>query len=266
MGSYNHTHNKRMQTNRLLTWNCNGALRKKTEALEQLNADVYVIQECENPTESVASYKDWSGNYLWAGDSKNKGIGIFAKGGVQIEPLNWNRKFRLPGSPKRSESAGWKTNDLKEFLSFRINDSFNVVAVWTKQSKGGTFGYAGQLWKYLQSHGKDIRKEDCLLLGDLNSNVIWDRPDRWWNHSDNLEILEELDMQSMFHRATGDVPGAESQNTFFMYRDLSKPYHIDYIFASERLRTGAEFKCYDVDPWLQFSDHVPLMMQVNNET
>jgi len=58
---------------------------------------------------------------------------VFAKGGVQIESLNWNRKFRLPGAPKRSESATWKTNDLKEFLSFRINDSFNVVAVWTKQ-------------------------------------------------------------------------------------------------------------------------------------
>ena len=34
---------------KVVTWNCNGALRKKFEHLSDLNADIYVIQECEDP-------------------------------------------------------------------------------------------------------------------------------------------------------------------------------------------------------------------------
>lgn len=34
---------------KITTWNCNGALRKKFGALEKLQTDIYVIQECENP-------------------------------------------------------------------------------------------------------------------------------------------------------------------------------------------------------------------------
>ena len=101
----------------------------------------------------------WSGSYLWTGVSKNKGVGVFARDNVQIDALNWNRLYRLyrlPGAPKNSVSATWRTSDLREFLSFLINDSFNAVAVWTKQSAGGKFGYAGQLWKFLQSHRKDM--------------------------------------------------------------------------------------------------------------
>jgi len=134
----------------------------------------------------------WSGSYLWTGVSKNKGVGVFARDNVQIDALNWNRLYRLPGAPKNSVSATWRTSDLREFLSFRVNDSFNAVAVWTKQSAGGTFGHAGQLWKFLQSHRKDMQKDDCLLLGDLNSNVIWDRSDRWWNHCKRSGIRRYL--------------------------------------------------------------------------
>ena len=33
---------------RIITWNCNGALRKKFKGLLDYNADLLVIQECEN--------------------------------------------------------------------------------------------------------------------------------------------------------------------------------------------------------------------------
>ncbi len=34
---------------RLVTWNCAGKFREKFEIVSRLRADVYVIQECEDP-------------------------------------------------------------------------------------------------------------------------------------------------------------------------------------------------------------------------
>ena len=75
---------------KILTWNCNGTFRKKFESLLKFDADIYVIQECENPklTKDIA-YQDFSINHLWKGDTKNKGVGIFAKSKFVLEKLNW---------------------------------------------------------------------------------------------------------------------------------------------------------------------------------
>ena len=47
---------------KIVTWNCNGTLRKKFDKLDKLEADILVIQECENPSESTEIYQNWAGN------------------------------------------------------------------------------------------------------------------------------------------------------------------------------------------------------------
>jgi len=248
---------------RIVSWNCNGALRRKTNELDALNADLLVIQECEDPRQSIQSYLDWSGKFAWCGSNKNKGIGIFARNNTHLSPLPWNKRYKVPGAPNASMHASWMTNDLKEFAAVRINDKFNLVGVWTKQAPNGTFGYAGQLWKYLQSHLEDIAKDDCVLIGDLNSNVQWDRPDRWWNHSDNVLLLESIGMKSLYHKRQKYIHGNESQPTFYLHRDLKKAYHIDYAFLSKTLVDCSTLKILPAKKWLTLSDHMPLVVDIH---
>ena len=105
-----------------ITWNCNGAFRNKFSNIIKLGADIYVIQECENPKESLhKEYIEWANNYLWIGDKKHKGVGIFANEKVELRQLKWSNNF--------------KDHSVKYFLPCLINNSFQLLAIWTHQIK-----------------------------------------------------------------------------------------------------------------------------------
>ncbi len=117
---------------KIITWNCNGAFRKKFENITNLNADIYIIQECENPSESTdKKYQEWAENYIWIGDNKNKELAIFVKPEIKLEKLDWSNQF--------------KDHSVKHFLSCKINMNFILLAVWTHRNNSPNFGYIGQL-------------------------------------------------------------------------------------------------------------------------
>ena len=235
---------------KIITWNCNGALRNKFEYLSNLEADICVVQECEDPAQTNhKEYKIWAENYLWIGDSKNKGVGVFAKPHIKIEKLNWSDNF--------------KDHRVKYFLPFTVNNSFNLLAVWTHNNNSPTFGYIGQLWKYLQVNKSKLNR--CLILGDFNSNSIWDKWDRWWNHSDVVSELSEIGIESLYHLNKNEAQGKESNPTFFMQRKLEKPYHIDYVFGGDDfINNLKKIEIGQVNEWLKVSDHLPIICEFKN--
>ncbi len=229
---------------KILTWNCNGALRKKFDYLTEFDADIIIIQECENPQVTKdKKYKEWAKDYIWTGENNSKGLGIFVTENVKIESLNW-------------DTAG-----LKYFIACKINNDFNLIATWCHGANSPTFGYIGQFWKYLQIHKANLKK--CIIAGDFNSNVIWDRWDRWWNHSDVVRELKELKIESLYHRHNKEEPGKELQPTFFLYKNLVKAYHIDYIFASyEFIDSLKKLSIGQHDKWISKSDHMPVLCEL----
>lgn len=234
---------------KIVTWNCNGAFRKKFEELSKLSADIYVVQECENPAESNhKNYLEWSRNYLWIGDNKNKGLGIFVREDWKIEKLDWSDKY--------------SDHNVKYFLPCLINDDFQLLGVWLHQNNSPTFGYIGQLWKYLQVNKHQFN--NLILAGDFNSNKIWDRWDRWWNHSDVINELKNENIESLFHLYHKEQQGEESKSTFFLQRNIKKPYHIDYVFGSDYFKNSLKsISIGEVEIWLKTSDHLPLICEFN---
>ena len=248
---------------KLVSWNCNGALRKKIECADALSADVLIVQECEDPERSTQAYREWAGDYIWHGLDKNKGIGVFARNGTKVESLKWLGEYSVGGKPSKS-AATWKTDELNLFLPFTVNNEYIVLAVWTKKSDGGVFDYIGQVWKYLQIHRDQLKGDKTIIAGDFNSNVIWDRKDRWWNHSDVVRELGEIGIVSLYHEQTKEPQGKESRPTLYFRKSLNRPYHIDYIFLSKDLLPRSNIDIGEHNKWLAVSDHMPVIAHVTS--
>jgi exodeoxyribonuclease-3 len=247
---------------KIVSWNCNGALRKKHSHLDALGADVLIVQECENPAESTQAYREWAGKYLWQGTSKHKGIGIFPKNGHEVAEAKWSGAFNVPGIASTSPAAHWRTEDLELFLPFTVNAEYTILGVWTKGGDDKVFGYIGQVWKYLQIHKEVLSRHKTLIVGDFNSNVIWDKPDRWWNHSDVVAELKEIGIESVYHSSHAEKHGQEKIPTFFLHRNAAKPYHIDYAFASADLLPHCRITVGQIELWSSQSDHMPLVVEL----
>ncbi|MCO4784127.1 MAG: endonuclease/exonuclease/phosphatase family protein [Candidatus Cloacimonetes bacterium] len=232
---------------KILTWNCNGAFRKKHHLLKDFDADILIIQECEDPKLSTNAFKNWATNYLWSGNNKNKGIGIFAKEQYDIKKLDW------------------KDNNLEQFLPCRINDRFNLLGVWTKYANSPNFNYIGQFWKYMKINQSHMQSDNILICGDFNSNSCWDQWDRWWNHTDVVSNLKKINVESIYHRYYSEKQGNESRPTLFHRKKSDSNYHVDYIFSSASLFDSKQniLKVGKVDDWLKSSDHMPILCTIN---
>ena len=140
-----------------------------------------------------------------------------------------------------------------------VNNEFQLLAVWTHQNNSSNFGYIGQFWKYLQINKSKFRK--IIIAGDLNSNTKWNQWDKWWNHSDVIKELEEINIESLYHKFSNEVQGQETKPTFFLQRNVAKSYHIDYFFASkEFISNFKRIYVEDFANWKHLSDHVPLII------
>lgn len=229
---------------KILTWNCNGAFRKKFQLVSEYDADILVIQECEDPQQSKdRHYQDFAANHLWHGMTKNKGLGVFAKHGVSLEQIELD------------------LNPLELFLPCIVDGHIPLLATWTKQANSPNFAYIGQIWKFLQQHKVFLSNPFAMLVGDLNSNKCWDEWDRWWNHTDVVRELSELGLESAYHSYFAEAQGDETRPTLYLHRNLSKPYHIDYGFFGNAWRV-VTVEAGSADEWLALSDHMPMLFEI----
>lgn len=230
---------------RIVSWNCNGAFRRKFRHVEDLDPDLVIIQECENPARYLAAFEDWACNYLWSGNNQNRGIGIFSRSGSVLS--------RLP----------WDDGGYSEFLPVRVDDALTLLGVWAKAAGGSAERYVGQVCNYLLLHG-DKLDQHTIVCGDFNSNVIWDKPRKTWNHATLVDQFAGRDFVSVYHATSEESQGEERTPTFYLHRKPNRPYRIDYVFLHES-RTppeAAHLKIGDPQQWLEYSDHMPMIVDI----
>ena len=181
---------------------------------------------------------------FWYGANPHKGLGIFSYGPYRFQLLNMHNP------------------DFQHILPLQVTGGaydFTLFAVWANHPQDKDGPYITQVWKALQHYDSLLLNSRTMLIGDFNSNTIWDRPRRVGNHSAVVEKLAAKGIYSTYHQFYGLAQGQEQHPTLFMYRHPDKPYHLDYCFASADFMaklTQVEVGSYA--DWSAYSDHKPL--------
>ena len=191
-------------------------------------------------------YKTAGWDFRWIGHNEHKGLGIFVPTNSTIESVNW------------------AITECYYFLPVKTSNDLIIRGAWTRGGKSKSVSYAAQLTRFLDSHIDRIDPERTILIGDLNSSFQFDkRRDKHYNHTKNTSRLDEVGLQSLYHYQTKEAQGFETKPTFYMYRHRDKPYHIDYAYLPKPYLESASIEIGDPRDWLQYSDHIPLFINLN---
>jgi len=230
----------------LVTWDCDRAFRKKKDRVLTFDPDVLVIQECENPDTNG----DWSefSDWLWVGENENKGLGVFSRNDLSLEPAS-------------VEGEGGRFT-----LPVVIDDELTLLGVWAMNDRRNPANrYIGQVYRALEEY-REFIDSNTIVAGDFNWNVVWDESPKSrlrGDFSDTLGVLNDCGLQSVYHSVTNTEFGTEDDPTFFMHKNEERPYHIDYVFAPDRMvESVTEFTVGEYDDWFDVSDHLPIVVEL----
>ena len=232
---------------RIISWNCQMALRNKLSFLLKLCPDILLIPESEHPGKiDFVKEESVPVSSVWIGDNINKGLGIYGINGVIVE---------------LHESYADQYKYIAPIKVTYRNLQFLLFAVWAMPCPENRMQrYIGQVY-YAMSHYERLISKNSIISGDFNWNLNFDDGKNTANFDCVTKLLASRNICSAYHEYTGQRFGQESQRTFFMYRDPTRSYHIDYCFHGEiwqsRMKSTSILPYGD---WQEYSDHSPLVV------
>lgn len=232
---------------KIITWNCNMAFRKKANAILRYKPDILVVPECEQPDKlKFENAVKLPTDICWFGDNQHKGLGVFSYSNYRFKLL----EIHNPA--------------FKNVLPIAVTGGkidFTLFAIWANNPGEKNGQYITQVWKAIHYYEPLLLDNKTILIGDFNSNTIWDKPKREGNHSTVVNKLAEKKIYSTYHTFYNQKQGSEKHATLFMYRHKNKTYHIDYCFASSDFITKLKkVEIGKYEDWTPYSDHKPLMV------
>ncbi len=235
---------------KLITWNCQGAFRKKYPLIADLMPDLAVIQECEHPDRIPWKFGRPPTQTLWFGQSQTKGLGIFSWSGYQFQVL-----------PEYDPT-------IRYCVPIQVTQpfAFQVIAVWAMDHKDDSHSYSGQVYLAVGAYRQLIQSADTVVIGDYNSSKSTTPHSRLGNHATLTLDLHDLWLVSAYHHFFHEPEGFEKRSTFFHGRKIDRRAHIDYAFIPVRwLRRLALVQVGDPKFWLAHSDHCPVIVEIQEK-
>ena len=223
------------------------AYRKKAGFILAHKPDIVIVPECECPEKLKFNIDTPLPNDIfWKGSNQHKGLGVFSYCSYKFKLLdNYNP-------------------ELKTILPIAVTGGkfdFTLFAIWANNPQDKNYQYVGQVWKAIQHYDSVLKNERTILMGDFNSNTIWDTLKRKVSHSTIVECLERKKIYSTYHKHHKQTQGKEEHSTLFMYRHQNKPYHIDYCFASiDLINKLKNVEIGSYEEWTTYSDHKPVIV------
>jgi exonuclease III len=225
---------------KIVTWNCNLQFSRKSKLVDSFDADVLVIQECENlPVDYKPGYQ-----LFWQGRNQKKGLAVLVRGNESVMVENDETAFAY-------------------FLPIQTEFGL-LVGVWSFNQRAKKFGnkVSGYLIDALETFENAISSNPRVVIaGDFNNGPRWDLK-RF--HLNNFRLIQEeltrRGFRSSYHEAFSETPGSESLNTHFHQRNPDKGYHIDYVFTKGY--NVSEVQVGEYSEWNETSDHVPLFVKL----
>jgi exodeoxyribonuclease III len=170
---------------RIITWNCNMAFRKKAAAILAYKPDILIVPECENVDKlafPLGTLKPM--NALWFGTNPSKGIGIFSYNNFSLKTLDCHNE------------------QLRHIIPIAVvggSFNFNLFAIWTNNSGDSDGRYVEQIGKAIHHYEDLLLSTKTILIGDFNSNSIWDKEHKVYSHSTIVRLLEKKGISSTYH-------------------------------------------------------------------
>lgn len=232
---------------RIVTWNCNMGLHQKFERLLALQPDVAVIQECAGPEANEArSWRPLCSDQDWIGFNPHKGLGIFA-----FSP------YRLRRDPSYSAHHSL-------YLPVRIEGPYrlNLLGAWMANARTIEPGTSNDPRAAVRYYHSFLAAGTAVVAGDFNllPQQVTRRPP---GGRSLAELLAEVGLQDADLVPVEDGGAGSLRPTYFHRRRPREAFVVDYLFVP---RAGAvrlsRFDVADPQEWLPWSDHVPLVAEL----
>ena len=225
---------------KIITWNCCGGFRGKSERIAKLKPDIAAIQEAE-PIKDISSLSGKPATYWHRNTLRplRKSIGMVSYTSIKLAPIDI-----MPGVRRYEAQQG--------------SQVFHVLAVWTSVATRPRMDYH-QLHDALSTPDAAalIRQRPTVVLGDFNL----DPSSKGWKAL--MELTESLKLVSAYHRFFKEDFGEETRHTHFHHGKEDNTFHIDYCFVPEEWTPRIDrVEVGSYADWGRVSDHAPLIVDL----